>query len=233
MAVPDYRAMFNGQAGPAPNVVYLAGCYILSGASSVDDFIGPFGSLTYRHDEASATPDVGDDLDNGTLWSDSAEVPFSDASGSEYSVVGAAGTVTTDPGGCVAAIPGPYGDTRIEAGDTILGASWLVRWYGGNFNFRYGSTPNGEAGVDNTTEVAWGVADAVTNTLVISEAAEDVPTKEEYVQYGCKGAWAPRRPVPTMLDCLCSLLIKLAAAAARGVTLGSGYASRERDVIVG
>lgn len=234
MAVPDSPAMFSSQPFYTPHVtMYLAGCYILSSASSVADFIGPFGSLTYRHDEASATPDVGVDLDVGT-WADAAEVPFNDGNVATYTGFNDAGVVTTDYGGG-AATPGPYGDSRIGADDEILGASWLVRWYGGYFLFRYGDTPNGEAGVDNTTEVNLGIATFVKNHLIVSEAAGDVPTTDEYFQYGFKAVLAPRKPSPTMYDCLCSLLIKVASPAARGITLGKGLAGRDknRNILVG
>ncbi|MCK4624057.1 MAG: hypothetical protein KAV00_02015 [Phycisphaerae bacterium] len=232
MALANSPGYFAGQAAGGPDLTYVANCYILSGASSVDDFIGPYGTLTYRHDEDSAAPDIGDDLTAGT-WADAAEVPFNDANKAVYTIAppgSLEGVVTTDPGGCVAATPGPYGDTRIGPNDEIVGASWLVRHDDGNVWFRYGKTPNNEAGIDNTSEVDLGVHAVPTNDLLVSEAAGDVPTVDEYFQYGYRSVPVARHPDPTMYDCLCSLLIKIGS---RGITLGSGYASRRRDILVG
>jgi len=234
MAVPNWSAHFKSQ-GPTllDDVhVHIAGIYIYSGASSVADFIGPFGSLTYRHDEGKATPDIGDDLDSGT-WANAAEIPFNDANYGEYTTAGDEGVVTTDYGGA-AATPGPYEDGRIGQNDEILGASWLVRRSTATFIFHYGKTPNDETGVDNTSETNLGSKAFTTNHLIVSEAAGDVPTTDEYFQYGFEAAIPGGFP-PTwkMYDCLCSLLIKIASPAARGVTLGSGYASRDREILIG
>lgn len=224
-----------GQGGFVMSVtdVYFAGGYVYSGASSVADFLGPFGSLTYRHDEDSATPDIGDVLDSGK-WGDAAEIPFNDTSYAEYTTNGDEGVVTTDPGGCVAAIPGPYGDSRIRTYDVIHGASWVVRKnHAATFIFHFGKTPNDEAGVDNTSEINLGSSGVASNHLIVSEAVGDVPTTDEYFQYGLE-ATTPVGFPPTwkMYDCLCSLLIELGT---RGITLGCGLAGRDksRNILVG
>lgn len=205
-------------------------CYVYSGASSVDDFVGPFGCLNYRHDENSDVPDVGDALDNGTTWADAAEVPFSDADYAEYITANDKGVVTTDYGGG-SLIPGPYGDERIGANDQILGAAWLVRRSTATFTFHYGKTPYDEPHVDNTTGVNLGSVGAPTSHLIVSEDSGDVPTLNDYFQYGFK-ATTPGGFPPTwrMYGCDCALFLKVGA---RGITLGSGYASRDKDVLVG
>lgn len=232
MALPDSPAEFEGQTTASPTLVYLAGCYVLSGASSVADFLGPFGCLTYRHDEDSATPDVGDDLDAGT-WADAAEIPFNDANYGEYTTLGDEGVVTTDYGGA-AAIPGPYGDSRIVPNDEIVGASWLVRRGSSGFEFHYGKTPHGDPGVDNTSAVDLGGVPG--NHLIVSEDAGDVPTMDDDFQYGFKAVTPSGFPPSySMYGCLCSLLIKLASLAAREITLGCGLAGRDknRNILVG
>ncbi len=234
----DYSAFFMSQQGASPELVtiYIAGLYVYSGASSVDDFIGPFGSLTYRQDEDTATPDIGDDLDTGT-WADVAEVPFNDVHTATYTntmTPGDKGVMTTDYGGG-AATPGPYGDDRITENDEILGASWLFRYSGGYVSGCYGKTPNGDPGVDNTTTTdAFAARTSPANVLIVSDNAGDVPTTDEYFQIGCQGYWGFRKDVPEMFDCLCSLLIKIAPTY-RGITLGSGLAGRNksRNILIG
>jgi len=223
-----------GQGGKGitvPTDTYFAGGYVYSGASFLNDLVGPFGSLTYRHDEDKATPDIGDVLDSGT-WADAAEMPFNDANYANYTTQGDKGVVTTDPGGCVAATPGPYGDGRIGQNDEILGAGWLVRRGGSGFILHYGKTPNDETGVDNTNEINLGGVSG--NHLIVSEAAGDVPTTDEYFQYGFEAASPSGFPQTwKMYDCLCSLLIKIVQPTFRGITLGSGYASRDREILIG
>lgn len=222
-----------GQGGPpvSGTWVYCPGGYIFSGASSVAEFVSAthqgFGCLTYRHDEDSAVPDVGDNLDNGT-WADT--VDFNDATYGEYTTVGDAGVVTTDYGGG-SEVPGPYQDSRIGPNDEIVGASWLVRRGTNTFIFRYGKTRYDEPDVDKTTGVNLGSKGVITSHLIVSEAAADVPTTDEHFQHGCESV-APGGFPPSlkMYGCLCSLFLKVGA---RGVTLGGGYGSRGKDVLVG
>lgn len=219
-----------GQGGPPPSATgtyFPGGPYVYSGGSSVADFVGSYGSLTYRHDEASAEPDIGDPFDNGT-WEDA--VDFNDATYGEYTTVGDEGVVTTDYGGG-SAIPGPYGDDRIGPNDEILGASWLVRRGTNTFILHYGKTPYDEPNTDYTSEINLGSVGVITSHLIVSEAAGDVPTVDEYFQHGCESV-APGGFPPSIKQygCLCSLFLKVGA---RGITLGGGYGSRGKDILVG
>jgi len=207
--------------------------YIYSGASSVDDFVGPYGELEFRQDENTATPDIGDDLDTGT-WQDIMESPFNDANTATYTGVGDRGVMTTDGGG--AAPAGPHGDARLDADDEILGATWLWRYTGAYVYGCYGKTPFGDPGVDNTTTTgAFPETTIKKYVLVVSDDAGDVPTRDDYAQLGWEGRWGARKDVPEMLDCVCTLFFKLAPPAYRGLTLGSGFAGRgsDRNILVG
>lgn len=212
--------------------VYFAGGYVYSGASSVSDFLGPFGSLTYQNRRATAVPDNGDDLDAGT-WADAAEIPFNDSNYGKYtgSDQGIVTTHITDGGGT----PGPYGDTRIVTGDEIKGAGWLFRVQHNLLTTgwcHYGDVVYSSPSTDGTSSVSMPSGNTVQNKLIVSEAAVDVPTTSEYFQYGFRGQ-ALGAADARLHDCVCSLLLKLAVVGARGITLGSGYASRDRDILVG
>lgn len=232
-----------GQGGvpaQATDVYFTGPPYVYSGAADVTDFVGPNGHIPFRHDKATPIPDIGDALDVG-WWDDAAEIPFGDVNLVRYTDNLDFGVVTTDPDGCVAATPGPHGDARIGSGDTILGATWLVRWFANpafpninNFWFCYGKTPHGDPGVDNTTKVNLGNALGTQNTLIVSEAAGDVPTRDHYFQLGCKCQVVIGAASVTMYNCMCSLWVK-PGLAFRGVHLGAGPVGRAqgREILVG
>jgi len=223
-----------GGGGLSPCTMRTWGGYVRSGCSDITDFYpDTFELFGYQNRGASATPDIGQDLDAGQ-WNDCGEAPFNDVNYGKYTGKGDKGVVTTDSsdGGM---IPGPYGDPRIADDEYIVGATWLFRIeaplmpIGNSIAVHYGKTPYGDPDVDNTSTESIGKVTVPAYYLIVSEADADVPKTGHYAQYGFSGdgAGGHGRAV-TLFDAQVCILycppssVQLERGMARGVGRGNG-----------
>lgn len=158
--------------------------YMYSGATGTGDFLGDASVFRYQANTNSATPDSGNDLDQG-VWQDLGETPVSsDATEPAYTGGALAGEVyTNDTQSGDNYRPGPSGDCKIEGGFDIKGGKWLHRLRRGNgsgtvHQARYGNDI--DAIQSQTVTLGTGYA----NFFTVSQAANAVPLSSEHFAMG-------------------------------------------------
>ena len=175
-------------SGLDAGTVYVDDIYCYSGASSVSDFLGEHEIFRYQPSETnSATPDVGNDLDQG-VWQDLGETPVSsDGTEPGYTTDATAqsGVMYTD--GTLSGNnfrPGPNGDSEIDGDSNIKGGKWFARLKRGNGSgtehyLKYG---NDVDSISTTSDLL--LSASFENHFIISTAAGVVPLSTEHFAIG-------------------------------------------------
>lgn len=184
--------------------IYIDDIYYYHAANPASpEFLGDCEVFRYQADTASATPDVGDDLDTNT-WQSIGETPIGVAVVA-YTGTPKSGDIYTDDTQVGKHYRhGPHGDGNIDG--TVKGAKWihvLRRGTGGGTTHykRYGNDADtiSEAVVELTTDYA--------SYFTVSESATEVPLVTEHFAFGmrvdgaknlyCREIWAMLLHVPS------------------------------------
>src|SRR3990167_173902 len=150
-------------------------CYIYSNATETQAHIN-FGVYAYQNAKASATPDVGNNLNTGT-WATMGETPVNDTNAGIYTGTPLSGVVDYDDGSKA----GPNGDARLTG--TLVGAKyvWRAKRGGGGattHSLQYGNN------VDGATSTNTVINSAYTIHNYMSVSASVVPLVTEYFRQG-------------------------------------------------
>jgi len=174
---------FGGVVGAAFKIDDI---YCFSGGSGVSDFLGNANILRYQANTNSATPDVGDALDQG-VWQDLGETPVSgDATEPGWDVNAARGgaVFTDDTQSGDNFRPGPSGDSDFSG--TITGGKWYWRLHRGNGGATIHEGRHGN-NVDGTADVIFTLGTSFANFFLVREPAAgagSLPLNTEFFSQG-------------------------------------------------
>ncbi len=183
----DSRIFFNHDGS---NNIEVDDVYILSGASSASDRLGPIEVYMKQGAQTGTTPDTSaladTTLDEGT-WEGASETPLdeetADAAASYTGTVVAAGVVYADGSGDKL---GPNGDDRFTGGTIkAMKGLWRMNRSGGGATAQFGEIGNdGGVASDIETSADLDITASYANYEFLTETAVTFPTLAEHAAIG-------------------------------------------------
>jgi len=160
--------------------------YVLTGATSSADRLGPIGIVPYRNADASATADAGNALNVGT-WIGVNRQYVSGPTTAEYTATNSGGSVDCNSTGnwVDSGRPqaGPFGDGANHSGAIVaMGGWWKVSRSGGGGSAHYGLIGNSTDGTMQTQDFDPGTTP--TNYTFCTTNATYLPTSSDYLRNG-------------------------------------------------